>query len=380
MLETNVASCYTIASRLSTAIHACTEYYLFLVVGGTYIQIISFCCKLKMSHTTTTSATTTSLVDALPSNIVRSTNAALESFWDDGSNTMDALEPAKKKRAVATNTKVGFSFPFSVSGAVEGQPSIARPTAVSVGREPADAMTMDKWMLRLQVTPEQVESISKYTQGSPEWLQSRVGRITASNFGAAMGVNMYMSPRGLLKQLLWGGFVGNVATRWGSDHEETARLQYVENMNSEIAAQCSTLDDDETLVSIEVEETGLIINPERPWMGNSPDGIITLTYKSGRCEKGLLEIKCPFKKQFYLPNPVPTYYNAQIQGTMGNLNLNWCDFVVWTPTGTQVTRVLFDREFWDTQLYPRVRDFYFNMYVPLAIKKENGLLPAGYID
>ena len=338
-----------------------------------------------MSHTSTTSlveplvehTTTTSLVDALPSNTL--TNVALESFWDDGSNNMDALEPAKKKRAVATNTKVGFSFPFSVSGAVEGQPSMAaRPTGVSVTREPA--MTLDKWMLRLQVTPEQVESISKYTQGSPEWLQSRVGRITASNFGAAMGVNMYMSPRGLLKQLLWGGFVGNVATRWGSDHEETARLQYVENMNSEIAAQCSTLDDDEKLVSIEVEETGLIINPERPWMGNSPDGIITLTYKSGRCEKGLLEIKCPFKKQFYLPNPVPTYYNAQIQGTMGNLNLNWCDFVVWTPTGTQVTRVLFDREFWDTQLYPRVRDFYFNMYVPLAIKKENGLLPAGYID
>ena len=319
----------------------------------------------------------TSLADGVQRNN-NNKNVAIESFWDDGSTNMDALEPAKKKRAVATNTKLGFSFPFVVSGAVDVQPSVVARTVIQ-GLAPTDD-DLDKWMQRLQVTAEQVDLISKYIQGSAEWLQSRVGRITASNFGAAMGVNMYMSPRGLLKQLLWGGFVGNVATRWGSDHEDTARLQYLENMNSEIAAQCSTLDDDEKLVSIEVEETGLIINPERPWMGNSPDGIITLTYKSGRCEKGLLEIKCPFKKQFYLPNPVPTYYNAQIQGTMGNLNLNWCDFVVWTPTGTQVTRVLFDKEFWDTQLYPRVKDFYFNMYVPLAIKKENGLLPAGYID
>jgi putative phage-type endonuclease len=311
----------------------------------------------------------------------RNDDPAVASFWDDCSDNIDALQPAKKKRAVAPNAKLGFSFPFMVNSAVDGQPSIAvRPASVVGGCAPADAVTLDTWMQRLQVTPEQVESISKYSQGSAEWLQSRVGRITASNFGAAMGVNMYMSPRGLLKQLLWGGFVGNVATRWGSDHEDTARLQYLENMNSEIEAQCPTLGDDERLVSIAVEETGLIINPARPWMGNSPDGIITLTYKSGRCEKGLLEIKCPFKKQFYQPNAVPAYYNAQIQGTMGNLNLNWCDFVVWTPTGTQVTRVLFDAEFWDTQLYPRVKDFYFNMYVPLAIKKENGLLPAGYID
>jgi predicted phage-related endonuclease len=254
----------------------------------------------------------------------------------------------------------------------------------------------------LAVSEQDVDVIAAYVQGSAEWLRSRVGRITSSNFGAAMGINPFTSRRQLLKQLLWGGFHGNVATAWGQNHENVARLEYIENIEDEIRQQLivheasalktneidvppknnvsSILDDDAILISISIEETGLLITPERPWMGNSPDGIIHLTYKSGRKEKGLLEIKCPFKKQFYTPNPVPAYYYSQIQGTMGNLGLPWCDFVVWTPTGMQVTRVLFDQSYWDDDMLPKVTQFYFDMYMPLAIQKQKGVLPTNQID
>ena len=239
-------------------------------------------------------------------------------------------------------------------------------------------MTMEEWMQRLQVTQEQADAIKNYEQGTAAWLESRVGRITGSNFGAAIGVNKYTSPRALLKQMLWGEFKGNAATRWGSENEDVARDEYVQVKRDEIAARTPT--DEDVVVGIQVEECGLVINPERPWMGNSPDGIITLTYKSGTTEKGLLEIKCPFRKEFYTPDPVPTYYYAQIQGTMGNLGLPWCDFVVWTPTAIQVTRVPFDPTYWDTKLLPGVTSFYFDKYLPLALHKENGTLRPNSLD
>jgi putative phage-type endonuclease len=238
-------------------------------------------------------------------------------------------------------------------------------------------MTREEWMQRLEVTQEQAEAIKNYEQGTAAWLQSRVGRITGSNFGAAIGVNKYTSPRALLKQMLWGEFKGNAATRWGSENEDVARDEYVEVKRAEIA---TAPESEDAVVGIQVEECGLVINPERPWMGNSPDGIITLTYKSGASVKGLLEIKCPYRKEFYTPDPVPTYYYAQIQGTMGNLGLPWCDFVVWTPTAIQVTRVPFDQTYWDTKLLPGVTSFYFDKYLPLALHKENGTLRPNSLD
>ena len=225
-------------------------------------------------------------------------------------------------------------------------------------------MTRSEWLARLEVSQAEADCIVLFEQGTPEWLASRVGRLTASNFGAAAGMNKYTSPRALLKQMLWGEFKGNAATRYGSAHEDTARQEYVAVKSTEG-------------VQLRVEETGLVINPARPWMGNSPDGIIHVTHADGSVERGLLEIKCPFRQQFYTPDPVPSYYFAQIQGTMGNLSLPWCDFVVWTPTAIQVTRVPFDATFWETKLLPALTTFYFDMYVPLAVAKENGLLEEG---
>jgi hypothetical protein len=298
--------------------------------------------------------------------------------------TPEPSSPATKRRKTAAGGRGGGrgkakakskgNFPFALGGARE-----AAPAPLTCKNPPT---TVDMWMERLVVTAEEVAVIANYTQGTEDWLNSRKGRITGSNFGAAIGVNKYMSRRGLIKQMLWTTFRGNMATRWGSEHEDIARDAFLEEERGQFEhSSADTVPEEEkdtTIISIEVEETGLVINPERSWMGNSPDGIITRTYASGRIDRGLLEIKCPFKKTFYDP-PVPVYSTAQIQGTMGNLGLPWCDFVVWTPTGMQITRVPFDTEFWDTTLLPGLTDFYFNHYRAAGINKENGLLHEGEI-
>ena len=295
-------------------------------------------------------------------------------------DAIEALPPVKRRRTAAP-TGV---FPFALACAHDVNPSSSSSSSTTGWRMPAavvsapDGARCKRFVEALAITAEEATRIANYTQGTPEWLKSRVGRITASNFGAAMGLNKFMSARSLLKQLLWGGFVGNVATRWGQDHESVARDEYIAAKLEEFPSLAAADDDPPT--DSRVEETGLVINTERPWMGNSPDGIVHITHRSGVTTRGLLEIKCPFKKMFYEPTPVPVYYYCQIQGTMGNLNLPWCDFVVWTPTGLQVTRVPFDQTFWTEELLPKVSRFYFDKYVPLAVLKQEGLLATNQID
>ncbi|KAI4830167.1 hypothetical protein KUCAC02_001817 [Chaenocephalus aceratus] len=67
------------------------------------------------------------------------------------------------------------------------------------------------------------------------------------------------------------------ATRWGLQNEDPANKSYL------VAMQDHHED-------INVAASGLILNPELPWIGASPDGVVT-----GVChEPGILEIKCPF--------------------------------------------------------------------------------------
>ena len=59
---------------------------------------------------------------------------------------------------------------------------------------------------------------------------------------------------------------------------------------------------------------------------------------------------------------------------MGLQGLPWCDFAQWTPTGTNIRRIPFDREYWSSDLRPALLDFYFDMFLPNLFMKEDGLL------
>ena len=52
--------------------------------------------------------------------------------------------------------------------------------------------------------------------------------------------------------------------------------------------------------NVTISQTGLIINPDFPYLGASPDGLVTDT--SSPDPNGFLEIKCPFKHRTLDPN------------------------------------------------------------------------------
>jgi len=250
-----------------------------------------------------------------------------------------------------------------------------------------------------------LESIRLSDQRSPSWLLSRKLRLTASNFGAAAGLSPYCSPRGLLLQMLFQTFRGNEATRYGTESESGACDAYIATMNR----------DGDTVVHT---ESGLSVSSRFPFLGASPDGIVTALssrvfakvpprlsptsidstntgLRFALCahsfnpdvgivttsvwtpptqfpHKFLLEIKCPFRKRLY--GCIPSYYYAQIQGCMEILELPYAHFYVWTPTATSLDCHPRNVAFWREFLYPRLHAFYFHEFMPLAFLESRGLL------
>src|SRR5690625_3594668 len=112
------------------------------------------------------------------------------------------------------------------------------------------------------------------TQRSTEWHNARVGKLTASRAGAALGVNPWQTPDDLIRAMVREAhgaapeFEGNIATQYGQQHEPLAVLDYMSE------------------TGVNVVEAGFYIHPEHDWLGASPDGFIG--------DDGMIEVKCPF--------------------------------------------------------------------------------------
>lgn len=162
------------------------------------------------------------------------------------------------------------------------------------------------------------------------WHSQRLGRLTGSMFGAALGLSPFLSRQALWRQLTGRAepFAGNVATDWGTSHEAEAINAY------------------------EVE-TGSIVIPApfvrfEDWSGASPDGYVW--------DDGLLEVKCPFSCRQY--EAWPDHYRAQVVGQLAITGRAWCDCWCWTPEGGRVVeRIHHDQEQWERVL-KALRDFY----------------------
>lgn len=239
-------------------------------------------------------------------------------------------------------------------------------------------------------------------QGGQVWHAGRAFRLTASNFGAASDLNPYCSANDLLQRMLYPSFVSNAACQWGNDHEPVACAKYVE--------ETTTLDPD---CGINHLNSGIHINPRYPFLGASPDGLVTVDRPITtaplclQCpvdpkydlietvfdpEQGMIsrvlweypppvrhtflsEFKCPFRKCLY-PS-IPNMYYCQIQGCMSVIDLPYSHFYVWTPTKTSLMCYPANEKFWREFLYPKLRDFYFNRFLPFAFLKHMGFLQPG---
>ena len=155
-------------------------------------------------------------------------------------------------------------------------------------------------------------------QGSPEWFQMRLGKVTASRVAdilAKTKTGPSASRQNYLIELAIQRTTGiiqesysNSAMEWGTQTEPQARVAYEVTTNNF------------------VDLVAFIDHPSIKWFGCSPDGIV-----SDRC---LLEIKCPNSAthwEYFKSKKPPQKYFIQMQAQIAVTNKDWCDFVSFDP-------------------------------------------------
>lgn len=162
--------------------------------------------------------------------------------------------------------------------------------------------------------------ISPHEQGSSEWLQERLGVITASNLDCIITAGGKATTGSkadtYMKTLLAEWYVGKPVdtfepTQWmqrGTELEPEARAYY------------------EMLKEVDVEQVGLCFRDESKQVGASPDGLVG--------GNGLLEIKCPKASTmipYMLDGGLPSTYKQQVQGQLWVTDREYCDFLAYHP-------------------------------------------------
>ena len=155
-------------------------------------------------------------------------------------------------------------------------------------------------------------------QGTNEWKECRVGKVTASRVAdvVAKTKSGYSASRdNYMAQLVCERLTGkptegfsSTAMQWGTDTEPLARAAY------------------EAKMDVLVDEVGFIDHPTIVNSGASPDGLVG--------DDGLIEIKCPNTSTHIdtlLTKTVPKKYADQIFWQMACTNRDWCDFVSYDP-------------------------------------------------
>lgn len=154
-------------------------------------------------------------------------------------------------------------------------------------------------------------------QGSEEWFEARLGKVTASKISAVMssarggtghGATYYTYMAEIVAQRLSGkgdegGFTSGPMLR-GIEMEPVARGVY------------------EAREGVMVEECGLIDHPDIKGFAASPDGLVG--------KDGCIEIKCPDSKthiKFLETEKIDKKYMWQMMGQMECAQREWCDFI-----------------------------------------------------
>jgi len=148
-------------------------------------------------------------------------------------------------------------------------------------------------------------------QGSEEWYQARIGRVTSSCFDKVLNKK---TGRGL--------YMRKVAAEWISNEKEDSYTNAAMEKGKEREALARAAY--ETERNCKVDQVGLIILDN--WIGCSPDGLVG--------DDGLIEIKCPFGSthiQYIEDDKLPSEYVPQIQGQLWVTDRKWCDFISYHP-------------------------------------------------
>ena len=161
-------------------------------------------------------------------------------------------------------------------------------------------------------------------QGTDEWFQQRLGKVTASRISdviAKTKSGVSTSRQNYLVQLVSERITGkkgdsfvNQAMLDGIEREGAARAIYMLNRD------------------VSVTEVGFFDHPVIKNSGASPDGAVNAE-EEGKYA-GLIEIKCPIETTHtntLMSKSVPSKYIPQMQWQLACTGAKWVDFVSYNP-------------------------------------------------
>ena len=161
------------------------------------------------------------------------------------------------------------------------------------------------------------------------WFLVRQGSLSATDFNSILGCNPYRSRKKLLQEKVWGKDqeVKSAAIAHGLKYEEEALKVYSEKTGRILVG----------------EPIGYVLSETTPYVGCTPDAVC-------RDEAILVEVKCPFYREFEAK--VPEIYWPQLQVQMYVTQIYEADFVQYQPQTLtkpqkmEIVRVQFDPEWW----------------------------------
>jgi putative phage-type endonuclease len=178
-------------------------------------------------------------------------------------------------------------------------------------------------------------------QGTAEWQQLRLGKVTASRVADILSKTKsgYSTSRGnYLIELALQRVTGtveesftNATMQWGTDNEPYARMAYEAENN------------------LFVEQVAFVDHPSINWFGCSPDGLVV--------SDGLVEIKCPNSATHWATvksKEVPTKYIYQIQSQIACTQRDWNDFVSYDPRMPEKSKLFVQRVYRDEKIISEI--------------------------
>ena len=154
-------------------------------------------------------------------------------------------------------------------------------------------------------------------QGSDEWFNIRLGKVTASRVSdvlATVKSGEATSRRNYRIQLVCERLTGMKEETYSNHHmERGVRLEPIARALYEAKND------------VFVNEIGFVQHPTIEMAGASPDGMVS---------DGQIEVKCPTAAnhiETLLAGNSPTKYYPQMQWQMACTGLSWCDFISYCP-------------------------------------------------
>lgn len=239
--------------------------------------------------------------------------------------------------------------------------------------------TPDEFCLNMEYFPQHIALIEKETRGQSNnllWFAVRQHMITASK-AHDVKTRMCSFRKGKAKgKIVSLASVFEKISGIKKINPLIPALRYGRAMEDEAANTFMKLFA-ETHTNVSVEECGIFLCSDMPFVGGSPDRIISCDC----CGKACLEVKCPFSISHLSPSHADAklpylkrdmnlklslsknhkyFTQCQVQMSASKLNISY--FFVWTAHGYFVEKLEFDTKFWK-DLKELFMEFYLEHYV-----------------